>query len=297
MQLITYVADDGPRSGVLVGETVVDTLAAAHAAGLKDVVDWSDNRGVVTAGSGPVGRLAHSAEELAKAGDSVGPLATLRLGPPVPGPDKIVCIGANYHDHLVETGLPRPEVPLFFAKFRNSLIGHREPIVIPPVTSKVDYEAELAFVIGREARNVATADALDHVAGVMCLNDVSARDLQFQTSQFIAGKALNTFAPCGPALVLLDEIDDVQALPIRTYLNGETVQDSTTADMIFPVAQIVSFLSAIMTLVPGDIVSTGTPAGVGFVKDPPVFLSEGDIVEIEIAEVGRLSNPVVAELG
>jgi acylpyruvate hydrolase len=295
VKLITYVAESGPRSGVLVGETVVDTLDVARAAGLQDSIDWSDNRSVVAADGETLDRLAHSAEERATAGTTPGALADLRLGPPITAPEKIVCIGANYHDHLVETGLPRPEVPLFFAKFRNSLIGHREPIVIPPVTSKVDYEAELAFVISRTAKYVAMADALDHVAGVMCLNDVSARDLQFQTSQFIAGKALDTFAPCGPALVLLDEIADIQAPSIRTHLGGAIVQDSNTADMIFPVAEIVSFLSQIMTLVPGDVISTGTPAGVGFVKDPPVFMHDGDLVEVEIAEVGRLSNPLVAE--
>jgi acylpyruvate hydrolase len=296
VKLITYVAESGPRSGVLVGETVVDTLDAASAAGLEDSIDWSDNRGVVAADRETLDRLAHAAAEHATAGTSVGSLTDVRLGPPITGPDKVVCIGANYHDHLVETGLPRPEVPLFFAKFRNSLIGHREQIVIPPSTSKVDYEAELAFVIGRAAKNVEQADALDHVAGLTCLNDVSARDLQFQTSQFIAGKALDTFAPCGPALVLIDEIADVQALSIKAHLNGETVQDSNTADMIFPVAEIVSFLSRIMTLVPGDVISTGTPAGVGFVKDPPVFMHEGDLIEVEISEVGRLSNRLIAEL-
>lgn len=296
MKLITYVAGSGPRSGVLVGEIVVDTRDAARAAGLADSIDWSDNRGIVAADRETLDRLAQSARERVTAGTAVGPIVDLRLGPPIVTPEKIVCIGANYHDHLVETGLPRPEVPLFFAKFRNALIGHREPIVIPPVTSRVDYEAELAFVISREAKNIAMADAFDHIAGVMCLNDVSARDLQFQTSQFIAGKALDTFAPCGPALVLLDEIADIQSLSIRTHLNGVIVQDSNTADMIFPVAEILSFLSGIMTLVPGDVISTGTPAGVGFVKDPPVFMRDGDRVEVEIADVGRLSNPLVTEL-
>lgn len=217
------------------------------------------------------------------------------LGPPVPDPDKILCIGLNYVDHASETQLEAPPVPTVFAKFRNSLCASGDPIVVPAAATQVDYEGELAVVIGRRCARVAASNALAYVGGVMPLNDVTARDLQFQTPQWTAGKAVDSFAPCGPELVLLDEIADLQALRIQTRVNGVAVQDATTADMIFGVAEIVAFLSSFMTLETGDIVATGTPAGVGFTREPPLWLRPGDYVEVDINGVGCLSNTVMGE--
>jgi 2-keto-4-pentenoate hydratase/2-oxohepta-3-ene-1,7-dioic acid hydratase in catechol pathway len=217
----------------------------------------------------------------------------IHLGPPVPDPEKIICLGLNYRDHAKEAHLATPAVPMLFAKFRNSLVGPADPIVLPIQSTQVDYEAELAVVIGATCKHVTPERALDFVAGVMAFNDVSARDLQMQTSQFTGGKALDTFGPSGPALVTLDEIPDIQALRLTTRVNGMTLQSGTTADMIFSVAEIVSYLSHLMTLVPGDLVATGTPAGVGFTRHPPIYLAPGDVVEVEVERVGTLRNPVV----
>lgn len=217
----------------------------------------------------------------------------IELGPPVPDPDKIICIGVNYADHASEAGLAQTEVPLFFAKFRNSLTGPTSPIRIPRVSNQIDYEGELAFIIGERCKDVPEQEALQYVAGYTLMNDVSARDLQMQTSQYIAGKALDTFAPMGPGMVLASDIPDPQALTLTTRVNGQVVQHASTSTMIFSVAKIVAFLTSIMTLEAGDIISTGTPAGVGFKRTPPLFLQGGDIVEVEIEGIGQLRNPVV----
>ena len=181
---------------------------------------------------------------------------------PIERPQKIICVGLNYHDHAAEGAQKVPERPLLFAKWPNTLIGPREPIVLPSITAKVDYEGELAAVIGRQARGLSVDDALDVVAGYLCSNDVSARDLQFSDGQWVRGKTLDTFCPVGPALVPASEIPDPQALRLKTILNGEVVQDAPTADMIFSVAEIVAFVSEAITLEPGDLILTGTPAGV-----------------------------------
>jgi 2-keto-4-pentenoate hydratase/2-oxohepta-3-ene-1,7-dioic acid hydratase in catechol pathway len=222
-------------------------------------------------------------------------LSQVTLAPLVPDPRKLICIGLNYRDHAAETQQAIPEVPTVFAKYPNVLIGAGAPIVIPRVSSKVDYEAELAFVIGRRARYVTESEALRYVAGYTCFNDVTARDLQKLTPQWTLGKSCDTFGPLGPALVTPDELPDPQALAIRLTVDGETLQDSSTSGMIFTVARLVSYLSLAMTLEPGDVVSTGTPAGVGFVRDPPRFLQPGQTVRVEIERVGVLENPVVAE--
>ena len=286
MKLVTYRTDGGPwRSGFLEGDAVRDSAALAAAVGRP--VDCSSNRGLLAAGSDAIRALAD-----ADGGEGV-PLADVTLGPPVPDPQKIICLGLNYRDHAAETGMPEPAAPILFAKFANSLVGHGAPIVRPAISDQIDYEAELAVVIGARCKDVAEENALRYVAGAMNFNDVSARDLQMQTTQWTAGKAIDTFGPCGPALVLRDEIGDLQALRVLCRVNGETLQDGTTADMIFPVAQTVAFLSRLMTLEPGDVISTGTPAGVGFTRDPPVRLKAGDTVEVEIEGLGVLSNPVV----
>jgi 2-keto-4-pentenoate hydratase/2-oxohepta-3-ene-1,7-dioic acid hydratase in catechol pathway len=285
VRLVTYRSGGGWRSGFLDGETVRDSAALAEAAGVT--VDCSSNRTLLAAGCDAIRTLAATTgvERLA--------LGELELGPPVPDPQKIVCLGLNYRDHAEETGMAAPSAPILFAKFANSLIGPGAPIVRPAVSEQIDYEAELAVVIGARCKDVAPGDALRHVAGAMNFNDVSARDLQMQTPQWTAGKAIDTFGPCGPALVLWDEMGDLQALRVQCRVNGETLQDGTTADMIFPVAETIAFLSTLMTLEPGDIVATGTPAGVGFTRRPPVRLRDGDVVEVEIERLGVLANPVV----
>jgi 2-keto-4-pentenoate hydratase/2-oxohepta-3-ene-1,7-dioic acid hydratase in catechol pathway len=217
----------------------------------------------------------------------------VELGPPVPDPDKIICIGVNYADHASEAGLAQTEVPLFFAKFRNSLIGPTSSIRIPRVSNQIDYEGELAVIIGARCKDVPEREALRYVAGYTLMNDVSARDLQMQTSQYMAGKALDTFAPMGPGMVLASDIPDPQALTLTTRVNGQVVQHASTATMIFSVAKIVAFLTSIMTLEAGDVIATGTPAGVGFKRTPPLFLRDGDIVEVDVEGIGQLRNPVV----
>jgi 2-keto-4-pentenoate hydratase/2-oxohepta-3-ene-1,7-dioic acid hydratase in catechol pathway len=211
---------------------------------------------------------------------------------PIELPQKIVCVGLNYRDHAEEQGVDLPERPLLFAKWPNTLIGPGDPIVIPSLTERVDYEAELGVVMGPQARRVSVENALEAVAGYICANDVSARDLQFGDVQWTRGKSLDTFCPVGPALVPASDVPDPQALGIRAILNGEVMQDSTTANMVFGVAEIVAFVSQAITLEPGDLILTGTPAGVGVFRDPPVRLEPGDEITIEIDGVGSLSNPV-----
>ena len=222
------------------------------------------------------------------------PLAEARLCAPVPDAQKIICMGLNYRDHAAETGQEIPTVPIWFAKFANSLTGSGQPIVLPAAHVKyIDYEAELALVIGRTAKHVVVEDALSYLAGAMPFNDVSARDLQLQSPLWTSGKAIDTFAPCGPALVTLDEIGDLGALGLRTRINGEVLQQGTTANLIFGPADIVAWLSRTITLLPGDIIATGTPAGVGAAQGR--FLRDGDTVEIEIDGLGTLVNPVRSE--
>jgi 2,4-didehydro-3-deoxy-L-rhamnonate hydrolase len=213
---------------------------------------------------------------------------------PIAVPSKIVCIGLNYRDHAEEQGVDLPEAPLLFAKWPNTLIGAGEAIVIPPITSKVDYEAELGVVIGARLRNVSEESALEGVDGYLCLNDVSARDLQFADGQWVRGKSLDTFCPVGPELVPAADVPDPQRLSIRALVNGRVLQDSSTAQMVFGVAAVIAHVSRAITLEPGDLIATGTPAGVGAFRDPPVFLQPGDEVTIEIERLGALTNPVRA---
>jgi 2-keto-4-pentenoate hydratase/2-oxohepta-3-ene-1,7-dioic acid hydratase in catechol pathway len=213
---------------------------------------------------------------------------------PIDRPGKIICVGLNYRDHAEEQGTALPEAPLLFAKWQNTLIGPGDPIVIPSVVTKCDYEAELGVVIGERIKDVSAENALEAVAGYVCVNDVSARDLQFADGQWTRGKSPDTFCPVGPALVSRDEIPDPQALPIRAILNGATVQESTTANMIFGVADVIAYVTRTITLEPGDLIATGTPAGVGAFRDPPLFMKPGDEITIEIEGVGSLTNPVVS---
>jgi 2-keto-4-pentenoate hydratase/2-oxohepta-3-ene-1,7-dioic acid hydratase in catechol pathway len=227
--------------------------------------------------------------------EHVVPRERITLLPPIPNPSKIVCIGLNYRDHAAEVKLDLPEHVTVFAKWPNTLIGDGAPIVIPAESHRVDYEAELAFVIGARARHVDEADAYDVIAGYTCFNDVSVRDYQMRTSQWTLGKVFDTHGPCGPVLVTRDEIPDPHALRIRCSIGGETLQDSSTAQLVFGIPRLVAELSAVMTLEPGDIVATGTPAGVGTSRTPKRWIRPGERVRVEIEGIGVLENPAVAE--
>ena len=209
-------------------------------------------------------------------------------------PSKILAIGRNYADHAAEGGAELPKAPLLFNKLPNSLSAHNAPIVLPSISEKVDYEAELAVIIGHAAKRVDEPAALDHVFGYSLVNDVSARDLQFGDGQWTRGKGLDTFAPLGPFITTRDEIAEVQALKIEGVLNGQVMQSSSTARMIFKVAHLVSYLSQGITLEPGDVICTGTPDGVGIFRKPPVLLKAGDVFEVKIEKLGTLRNPIVA---
>jgi acylpyruvate hydrolase len=225
------------------------------------------------------------------------PLAEVELLAPVPRPGKVVCVGLNYRSHLAEIGEPAPGYPILFHKAATSLIGHGQEIVLPRVSRQVDYEGELAVVIGRRGKYVSEQDALAHVAGYACANDVSAHDLEFRTSQWTSGKMLDTFCPLGPVLLTADEVPGPSALRLRTTLNGRTVQDACTSDMVFSVPFLVSYISSLATLEPGDVILTGTPAGIGCNRNPQVFLQPGDRVSVTIDGIGTLTNPVVGEGG
>ena len=213
---------------------------------------------------------------------------------PIDVPGKIICVGLNYRDHAEEGGIELPKEPLLFAKWQNALIGPGEPIVIPPLVTQCDYEAELGVVIGRRVKAVSKENAFEAVRGYVCANDVSARNLQFGDGQWTRGKSPDTFCPVGPALVPAAEVADPHNLTIRAIVSGEVLQDSTTANLIFGVDEIISHASQTMTLEPGDLILTGTPAGVGIFRDPKRLLEPGDEVTIEIEGLGALTNPVVA---
>src|SRR5262249_38509857 len=221
--------------------------------------------------------------------------APVKLLPPVPAPPKIVCLGLNYRDHAAESGAPIPREPVLFSKYATALIGPDEPIVLPPVSEEVDYEAELVIVIGRGGRHISKEAAAGHIAAYTIGHDVSARDWQLKKDgkQWMVGKTFDTFAPLGPELVTSDEVGDPHALAIKLRLNGKTMQDSSTRQMIFSAPEVVAYLAQVFTLEAGDLIFTGTPPGVGFARKPPVFLKEGDVVEIEIEKLGVLRNPVV----
>jgi 2-keto-4-pentenoate hydratase/2-oxohepta-3-ene-1,7-dioic acid hydratase in catechol pathway len=222
------------------------------------------------------------------------PLSSARLMAPITNPGKIVAIGLNYLDHCREQNIPAPTVPIVFTKFTTAIIGPGDTIRWDPtLTDQVDYEVELAVVMGRTARNVSVEDALRYVFGYTVINDVSARDLQFSDKQWVRAKSLDTFCPCGPCITTADEIPDPQTLRLSTTLNGQKVQDSTTAEMAFGVAELIHRLSHSFTLMPGDVISTGTPDGVGVFRKPPIFLKNGDHVIVEVEKIGRLENPII----
>jgi acylpyruvate hydrolase len=283
MRLVSFSTEDGQAAGVQIGEQLVPVSPLdAPARTVRGLLETLDADGLRELGR----RAGEAGERLA--------LADVALHAPVTDPQKIVCLGLNYRDHAEETGQEIPKAPMWFAKFANSLLGSGGEIVLPAAhPAHVDYEAELALVIGRPAKNVSAAEALGHIAGAMPFNDVSARDLQMQNPLWTSGKAIDTFAPCGPALVTLDEIDDLGALGLRTRVNGEVLQEGTTANLIFGPAEVVAWLSRTMTLLPGDIIATGTPAGIGAAQGR--LLRDGDTVEVEVDGLGAVVNAVRSE--
>ena len=289
MKLVTFEHGGEARVGTL-GETDVVDLRAAWGKG--DTAP-SSLVSLLQGGSAAIARARAAAEAAPAAARR--PLASVRLLSPLPRPSKVVCVGLNYRDHAEETGQPIPKVPIFFTKAVTSVIGPGAPIVLPLDSEQVDYEAELAVVIGARCRRSSRDAARDAIAGYTIMNDVSARDWQFRTSQWFIGKTFDTFAPMGPAVVTGDEVGDPHVLDVSLRLNGTEMQRSNTRHLIFGVPDLIVELSRVMTLEPGDVIATGTPGGVGFIRKPPVFLKPGDRVEISIARVGTLTNPVAAE--
>lgn len=226
--------------------------------------------------------------------DVIFKTSDVKILPPIAKPDKIICVGLNYFDHCKETGMEPPASPVIFSKYSNAITGHNDPIEIPINSTEVDFEAELAFVIGKEAKRVSEEEADDYVFGYTIMNDISARDLQFQDGQWSRGKTADTFAPFGPVIVTKDEVGDPHNLAISLELNGEIMQDSNTSNLIFTVPKIISFLSQSMTLMPGDLIATGTPPGVGMGRNPKIWLKNGDRMNVSIEKIGTLSNHVIA---
>ena len=216
----------------------------------------------------------------------------VRIGCPLHRPSKIICLGLNYLDHKEESGFEKPKKPLLFCKTQNTLAGPFDPIILPQSCSQIDWEVELAVIIGRQGKRIAPEDAMNYVAGFSVMNDVSGREAQFADSQWFRGKSFDTFAPLGPALVTVDEVEDFKNLKLTASVNGEVMQNGNTADMIFGIPAIISFISEDITLVPGDIISTGTPSGVGIFRDPPVLLKAGDMVECCVEKIGTIRNTV-----
>lgn len=291
------------RLGLLANERIIDLVALAAAskeAGIA-VPGWllesTNMLDVIGRGDEALADISKLIKNAEAHGIGKNELLAVALDaveflPPV-YPSKILAIGRNYADHAIEGGSPPPTAPLIFTKLPNSLSAHNAPIVLPAISSQVDYEAELALIIGRHTRRVSEAEALNYVFGYTLINDTSARDLQFGDGQWVRGKGLDSFAPLGPFITTRDDIPNVQALKIEGKLNGEVMQSSNTSKMIFTVAYLVSYISQAITLEPGDVIATGTPEGVGFFRKPPVLLKAGDRFEVVIENLGVLSNPVI----
>ena len=286
MKLVTFTTGNGPRLGAVRGEDVIDLAVASGGALPSDMIAFLEQGDAAVA----------AAQQLVQDADTALSLADVTLLAPVPTPSKVVAIGQNYMDHCLEQGVEPPTSPVIFTKFSTAVIGPGAEIRWDPaLTSMVDYEVELAVVIGRTTRRVSAGDALETVAGYTVCNDVSARNLQFGDGQWVRGKSLDTFCPLGPWLVTRDEIPDPQRLAVRTTLNGEVMQNSTTAEMIFGVKDLIAFASRAFTLRPGDLIITGTPPGVGVFRDPQVFLKDGDEITLEVEGIGKLTNTCVEE--
>jgi 2-keto-4-pentenoate hydratase/2-oxohepta-3-ene-1,7-dioic acid hydratase in catechol pathway len=275
MRLVTFEKDGSVRVGVRTEQGVIPT-------------DYADMIELIRDGEAATARVR-------KAAETGTPVPEPRLLAPIPRPGKVLCCGVNYASHKEENpNAVFPEEPFFFAKLNSAVIGPSEPIVIPSPKSQVDYEVELAFVIGRTAKHVKRQDALSYVFGYTVANDVSGRDVQFKDQQITLGKGFDTFCPLGPEIVTAEEIGDPSALTVSSYVNGERRQHASTSEMLFDIPFLIEFLTANITLEPGDVITTGTPAGVGCFRNPPVYLAPGDVVTVEADRIGKLTNPVIA---
>jgi 2-keto-4-pentenoate hydratase/2-oxohepta-3-ene-1,7-dioic acid hydratase in catechol pathway len=281
MRLASFIADGRPGYGVVREDGIVNlaTRLGDRAPTLRRLLE--------------AGMLAAAHDRQRGAPDLK--LEAVTFAPVIPDPDKIICIGLNYRDHVAETGRTETEKPALFARFAGSQVGHGQPLVRPRVSEQFDYEGELAVIIGKGGRHIGEADALNHVAGYACYNEGSVRDWQRHTSQFLAGKSFAGTGGFGPWMVTTDEISDPQALTLETRLNGQVVQHTTTDLMITTVRGMIAYISTILPLLPGDVIVSGTPGGVGMKRNPPLFMKPGDVAEVEISGIGVLRNPVVAE--
>ena len=283
MRLVSFVVEGRSSWGAVVDGGVVDLGRRFAAEGLVTL------RRFLEKGDMAAARAAVASAKADYALDAVA------LAPVIPDPDKIVCVGMNYHDHVVETGRSVTEKPSLFARFAGSQIGEGEAMIRPKVSDQFDYEGELAVIIGKECRHVSEADALSVVAGYSCYNDGSVRDWQRHTTQFLPGKTFAGTGAFGPWMVTADEIPDPSKLTLETRLNGQVVQHTTTDLMIASIPQVIAYMSAVLPLLPGDVIVSGTPGGVGAKRNPPLWMKAGDVVEVEISQIGILSNPIVDE--
>jgi 2-keto-4-pentenoate hydratase/2-oxohepta-3-ene-1,7-dioic acid hydratase in catechol pathway len=292
MRVVSFTGKDGEWGlGVCTEKGVIDLSASAQSAGIPaggfaSMAAFLEGGDAARIAAGRLVNESSPAQFLA--------WGEIRLGAPVPRPRKIVAVGLNYRDHSIESGAKEPpKLPLIFAKFPTSICGPDDAVVLPASDAKVDYEAELGVVIGKRGKAIPAQDAYQHVAGYLPLNDVSARAWQFADKQWVRGKSCDTFCPTGPYLVTRDEVPDPHTLAICARVNGVTLQDSNTSKMIFRIPQLIEFISASITLEPGDLIATGTPEGVGAFREPPIYLQAGDVVEIEIEKLGVLKNHVI----
>lgn len=288
LKLVSFYENTNVKLGIRTEKGIIDLSAASEKTGIEAPTTVLD---VIKGGADVLEKLKeiHEGypEEISE--DKV------TFAPAIPNPGKVICVGANYRKHAIESGLAIPENPIYFTKYMNSLSGHNEQVPIPRIAQEVDYEVELVAVIGKPAKNVSTEEALDYVFGYATGNDLSVRELQFRSQQWLHGKAIDGFAPLGPYIVTADEVPNPQSLNLKTWVNGELRQDSNTEDMIFSVADLVSDISKIMTLEPGDVIYTGTPEGVIMGMEQKIWLQPGDEIVCEIDGLGRLVNHLVKE--
>lgn len=288
MRLVTFKKKKEEKIGLLIDNQIVDLSFFGLPQNMKEFLELG------SAGIAKAKKILREAQKDSK-NSAICNLKSVILCPPVTDPEKIICIGQNYIDHCREQNVEPPTKPIIFSKFNTALNGPYNVVKVPTVSDKIDYEAELAFVIGKEGKHISKEKAMDHVAGFMVLNDITARDIQKSEGQWIRGKTSDTFAPCGPALVTKDEIRNPHDLKIGLKLNGTVMQDSNTSNLIFDIPYLIWFISQNITLKPGDIISTGTPPGVGFARKPPVFLKAGDVVETTVETIGTLVNKLQNE--
>lgn len=307
MRLVTFIPRDWgrgktvPHVGALIGngKQIIDFFIALNVSekdfkSPADLLEWFDLDGALLRHATALyEKLINSETNSETLNEAILSRDEVQLLAPVSRPGKLICIGLNYRDHAAESKMPIPERPIVFSKFTTSIIGHEQTVILPAGSEKSDYEAELAVIIGRRAKGVKPEDALDYVLGYTNLNDVSERGYQFADGQWQRGKSCDTFAPIGPYIATKDEISNPHALSIKLRLNGETLQDSNTDQLIFDIPALIAFLSETITLEPGDVIATGTPPGVGFARNPPIFLKDGDHIEIEVEGLGVLSNSVI----